>query len=280
MSRKKGSKLSEEHKRKISKAHIKGIKEGKFYPLNGFKKGHSHSQETKKKMSIANKKLYKNGYINHNKGKKLSLELKERISETLKRKILSGEIKKSNNLSYYVKTYGPWNKGKKWDEKTKKKMSVAHIKVIARGQIKPTSIELIMSKILIDSNISFIYQYNFENKFVIDFFIPSLNILIECDGDYWHRREDRLKVDRMKNYLITKKRNYKFFRFPEEFIKNKTDSIKEIIFNKNINYCLYNFKEECWEWEYKLLGMVEEQIKRIDAIENILQSKFEKKENG
>jgi len=31
-------------------------------------------------------------------------------------------------------------------------------------------------------------------------------------------------------------------------------------------------------WEYRLIGTVEEQIKRIDTIEKILQSKFEKKE--
>jgi len=32
-----------------------------------------------------------------------------------------------------------------------------------------------------------------------------------------------------------------------------------------------------YNWEYKLLGTVEEQIKRIDAIEQILKSKFESK---
>ena len=34
-----------------------------------------------------------------------------------------------------------------------------------------------------------------------------------------------------------------------------------------------------YNWEYKLLGTVEEQINRIDDIEKILLSKFEKKEN-
>ena len=33
-----------------------------------------------------------------------------------------------------------------------------------------------------------------------------------------------------------------------------------------------------YNWEYKLLGTVEEQIKRIDAIEQILISKFKKEE--
>ena len=32
-----------------------------------------------------------------------------------------------------------------------------------------------------------------------------------------------------------------------------------------------------YNWEYKLLGTVEEQIKRIDVIEQILKSKFESK---
>ena len=32
-----------------------------------------------------------------------------------------------------------------------------------------------------------------------------------------------------------------------------------------------------YNWEYRLLGTVEEQIKRIDVIEQILKSKFESK---
>jgi len=34
-----------------------------------------------------------------------------------------------------------------------------------------------------------------------------------------------------------------------------------------------------YQWEYKLLGTVEEQLNRIDNVEKILLSKFEKKEN-
>lgn len=32
-----------------------------------------------------------------------------------------------------------------------------------------------------------------------DIFVPDLNMLVECDGEYWHSREDRITVDREKN---------------------------------------------------------------------------------
>ena len=143
----KGKKLSEEHRRKISEAH-KGEKHhffGKSHseeskqkmseahkgriPWNKGKplseehrqkhaevhKGRKHSEESKQKMSEAHK-----GCIPWNKGKKgkpLSEEARQKISESLKGRTLSEEHRRKLSEA---------GKGKKPSEETRRKMSEAH----------------------------------------------------------------------------------------------------------------------------------------------------------
>lgn len=52
-------------------------------------------------------------------------------------------------------------------------------------------------------SIKYLEQYNLGNKFALDFFLPEYGIVIECDGDYWHRRPDVVKRDRAKNAYIS-----------------------------------------------------------------------------
>lgn len=63
-----------------------------------------------------------------------------------------------------------------------------------------TSIEQKMAETLTKIGIEFEEQYKIGRYFV-DFYIPSHNILIECDGNYWHdikeNKEKRIKRDRI-----------------------------------------------------------------------------------
>ena len=99
----KGSKHSEKVKRKISEAQ-KGRRRS---PKTEFKKGHKinlkreYSEDWRKKVS---KGWFKKGHIPWIKGRKMSIESKIKLSESLK-----GHI--------------PWNKGKEMSEETKKKLS-------------------------------------------------------------------------------------------------------------------------------------------------------------
>ena len=99
----KGSKHSKEAKRKMSE-----IKKGKHYsPKTEFKKGHKlhsrreYSEEWKRKVS---KDWFKKGLVPWNKGKKMSVEAKRKLSKALKGR-------------------EPWNKGKEMPEEIKKKLS-------------------------------------------------------------------------------------------------------------------------------------------------------------
>ena len=112
------------------------------------------------------------------------------------------------------------------------------IKQLQEGRMPKsyTSIEIAIEKILKDNNIPYIHQYRL-GKFVFDFKIKD-NILIECDGDYWHSNplfynnnntNDRQKLIQKRDLLknqIAKENHYILLRFWENDIKNNLNSIK------------------------------------------------------
>ncbi len=171
-----GKHLSEETKKKISLKN-----KGQVSP----NKGKTFSEETRKKISESRKILYLNGIIiPWNKGKTLSEELKKRISNTEKGK----------------KT---WNKGIPWDNDTKNKIGLAntgkkhskeHIDKFKEWRkkfifpVKDTSIEVKIQNFLKEFKIEFLtHQYmHIEHGYQCDILIPLMNLVIECDGDYWH----------------------------------------------------------------------------------------------
>lgn len=70
-----------------------------------------------------------------------------------------------------------------------------------RTQIKheATSIEVAMQAELERRGIEFDAQYNFNGKFKPDFILHEYKIIIECDGDYWHRLPEVVSRDKRKN---------------------------------------------------------------------------------
>ena len=78
------------------------------------------------------------------------------------------------------------------------------------NQKKPKT-ELLMKEKLNANNI-----YNIPQKricgFFVDFYLPEYNIIIECDGDYWHNYPEGTDNDRRKNE-IWEKEGYLVLRF-------------------------------------------------------------------
>lgn len=85
--------------------------------LNGMFGKHL-SEETKQKLSIAHK-----GHLGWNKGRPMSEDARQKLSNALKGRHLSEKAKQK--LSNYRKGKTSWNKGKKFSEETRKKMSEA-----------------------------------------------------------------------------------------------------------------------------------------------------------
>lgn len=105
-----------------------------------------------------------------------------------------------------------------------------------------TSIELKIQEKLDCHNINYIPQFIFKDRYSVDFYLPDYDIVIECDGDYWHGNpqiytnpnEWQIKTinkDKRKNAFITKHGSV-LFRFWETAINNNLDICFEQILNK------------------------------------------------
>lgn len=134
------------------------------------------------KRTNTRKKYYSEGkWIHHFKGKHLSEEHRKKISNS--------------------------SIGRKVEEETKQKMRENKLKRLDHGisnqcrkkqieqrkyQVMPfkdSSIEIKIQNFLTQLGIEFYpHQYikEIEHAYQCDVFIPSMNLIIECDGDYWH----------------------------------------------------------------------------------------------
>lgn len=160
-----------EYREKVSKAHkhplLQEWKDSISWSMIGVKK----SEETKKKMS----KYHSNRPKEH--------ELKFR--ESWKRQWNS--LTKAQQLE----RLSNWIEAGHSADKT--------------FSLKPSSIEIKLAKQLDEIGIRYIQQKHISNgirNFYLDFYIPSLRLVIECNGDYWHNLPDRRERDKeLKEYV-------------------------------------------------------------------------------
>lgn len=91
-----------------------------------------------------------------------------------------------------------------------------------------TSIEVAMADELDFRGIKNIPQYNLGDKFSLDFLLPEYNIVIECDGDYWHNIPEVKTRDKSKNAYI-KACGYSLYRFWEHEINTDVSACVDIV---------------------------------------------------
>lgn len=94
---------------------------------------------------------------------------------------------------------------------------------------KSTSIEIKMAEELTRRGIKYADQYNLGDKFRLDFFLPEFNIVIECDGDYWHNLPEVVIRDKRKNSYI-KACDFSLYRFWEHEINTDVEACVDIVF--------------------------------------------------
>jgi very-short-patch-repair endonuclease len=189
---KRGIRLTDAHKRAISESH----------------KGKTMPEHVKEILRIV-----------HN-GRKCSENTKIAMSAWQKGKVLSEEHRRAISIANtghvhseeHRKKIGNWSRGKKWDTERKQKASKtqkaryaamtkeerwALVKkpILAALAANPSSIEWLLAEVLnkfgkiVEHNVVFGY-------FIVDFWLPEHNLIIECNGDYWHNLPKRVKRDR------------------------------------------------------------------------------------
>jgi len=96
-------------------------------------------------------------------------------------------------------------------------------------ELYKTDIERIMSEALKENGIEAEYNHPIRCKFgyIADFFIPEHKLIIECDGEPWHKLGN--SRDRKRDAVL-KKMGYKLIRFRGKEIK------------LNINNCIEKIK--------------------------------------
>jgi very-short-patch-repair endonuclease len=133
--------------------------------------------------------------------------------------------------------------GRKHSKKTKEKMSDSAIdRILKTDQNHTSKLEKKFSSILDNLNIKYIqWFYAKEIKAFYDFYIPTKNIIIEVDGDFWHcnpnskyilpeykTQEKNLKRDQQKNQWA-QDNGFKLLRFWETDINTNPQQIIEIL---------------------------------------------------
>lgn len=191
-----GRKHSEETREKLRKSH-QGPKPWLI--------GKKLSEEHKKKLSELRK-----GRVPWNKGKKMDKP------SWMKGKTHTKEANEKNRLAHLGKT--AWNKGKPtglipWNKGLKGKLihsEEAKLKIRERRArqvfpIKDSKPEIKIQNFLKKLNIDFIshkYITEIKHRYQCDLFIPSMNLIIEIDGDYWHGNIKNPKFKTLNEHQI------------------------------------------------------------------------------
>jgi len=170
--------------------------------------GRRHSKESLEKMRNPRKnrpnksEAHKRKISEANKGRIFSEETRKKLRERSAvgrpevRKKISNSLKGVNagkNNPFY---------GKHHSEQTKMEMRRKRRNIIS--PVKDTSIEVKVQDFLKQLGIKFLtHQYmKINHGYQCDIFIPSMNIVIECDGDYWHGNPDFFKGEKVTGKMI------------------------------------------------------------------------------
>jgi len=101
---------------------------------------------------------------------------------------------------------------------------------------EPTSLERAGCVLLDALGVEYKTQVLICDKFTVDVFVPSRNLVIQWDGDYWHgyggakdeRQKKRVKLDRSQDAYM-RKAGFTVLRFWEHEVKEEGMSVSENI---------------------------------------------------
>ena len=220
-----------------------------------FKKGESRGEcprETRLKIGESNKRVFNDPVWKE----KIGVIKSKKAGETLKINYQSGKVihprgmlGKENkwgkhsekaikimSMTWFKKGNKPKTKDKTYEEiygKKDSEIKKKKIKISRANQLLPlkdTSIEVKVQNFLKQLGIEFFtHQYikEIEHGYQCDILIPSMNMVIECDGTYWHKYPIGNDIDHIRTKELIEK-GFKVLRLWEFEINDMTiDKFKE-----------------------------------------------------
>jgi very-short-patch-repair endonuclease len=108
--------------------------------------------------------------------------------------------------------------------------------LVLQNSKEPTSLEVAGNALLDLLGIEYETQVLICNKFTVDVFIASKNLVIQWDGDYWHgyggakdeRQRKRQRLDKSQDAYM-RKAGYKVIRFWEHEVKKEPEKVSAAI---------------------------------------------------
>ena len=239
--------LTKETDKRLKEA--KNYLKGNSYPSTGFKKGNHASKKTEFKKGYKHTEENIKNISNTLKGRKLSKEHRDKVIKNL---VLLEKGKGHPMYGRFGKKHHNYKnlpKGRLYELYINKRLSLSdtskllncstrtvvrrlglfniptrNLKETRTNQIIPikdTRIEVKIQNFLKELGIEFFthqYMKDIEHSYQCDILIPALNIVIECDGDYWHKYPVGLEKDHIRTKELIEK-GFKVLRLWECEIK-------------------------------------------------------------
>ena len=192
----------------------------------------------------------KSGEKNPNFGKRLkdNPESYEKFRIAVKKRGQVWDDAMKTKHSNLMKTDSNWMKGKSHSKETKENIKRTKQEQYLNGEIKLNSLR----KSSLEIKVYDILKLNFNDirdqyhikgfRYYYDFYIPSLNAIIEFNGDYWHANPEKyssgsyLKIQRVGDVLV-------------DDIWERNKRKKEVAESNGYNFFVI------WEKEYKEHGI-------------------------
>lgn len=201
---------------------VKDLKDKKYNPwnkgkrFNRLEKDRYYTKERNNKISNALKgKCKSKEHIENIKKSHLGYIMPD--SQKLKIKNNPNNIRTQFKKGHKGDTY--W-KGKHMSEKVTLAQKEWRMNTIL--PTRDTSIEIKIQNFLKQLNIDFFtHQYikQIEHGYQCDVLIPSMNLIIECDGNYWHKYPIGREIDKIRTKELIEK-GFKVLRLWEHEINN------------------------------------------------------------
>lgn len=97
------------------------------------------------------------------------------------------------------------NLGRRLTDETKERIAVGVAAAHERGawRVTPTGLELALRTLLCGAGYGFEEQKRF-GRYVVDAFVPELNMVFEADGMFWFHHQDAEQEARRDAYLVAR----------------------------------------------------------------------------